>query len=140
MTWIAVYFTILLINYFPLFRCTSPYPPPDSEIQALNDLYVSTNGIYWTYKPVSTNGQEWNFSTAVVNPCDDWQGVFCIPHPTMANYSTVVDLKLDNYNLTGPIPTQPDSVCDGAKFPLLMISYQTKQLCWSTIYSVFSQY
>jgi hypothetical protein len=55
---------------------------PSSEIQALQDLYISTGGSKWLWKPpYIVFGHPWTFSsTNQKNPCSTvypWQGVNC---------------------------------------------------------------
>eukprot|EP01039_Chlorochromonas_danica_P007880 gene7880-8692_t len=84
-------------------KSSSALPPPSSEeITALRDLYYATNGYNWTWLyPLSTYGNKWDFSTEVVNPCDDWQGVTC---QNGSAGSFVRKLELVSYNLTGSLP------------------------------------
>lgn len=83
---------------------SSTLPPPSpEEITALRDLYDATNGNSWTWLyPLSTYGNKWDFSTEVINPCDDWQGVTC--RNGSAGPSYVGKLDLASYNLTGSLP------------------------------------
>lgn len=71
---------------------------PNATVAALQDLYTSTGGTHWTWRPPS-QGEVWNFTAAVVDPCDGWQGVVC------SNYTGYIySLTLVNYNLTGTLP------------------------------------
>ena len=60
------------------------------EHEALYDLYLSTNGIYWTHN--------WNFTSKVDGLCHCY-GVTCDE-----DHGYVVVLDLSNNNLTGTIP------------------------------------
>ncbi len=75
--------------------------PSQSEVNALYDLYISTQGIKWKWKSVSVYGNIWNFTGTSVNPCgSDWQGVVC---DTVG--STVVGVYLKEYDLNGTLPS-----------------------------------
>lgn len=84
---------------------------PQSEIQSLHDLFMSTVGENWKWKPL-TSGFHWNFTTAynesegqyfVCDPCGDqiWQGLECESEGTIQHISSLI---LTGYNLVGPIP------------------------------------
>lgn len=71
---------------------------PNSEMQALFDLYNATNGANWTCcSPAGTVA--WNFSTINADPCkDDWQGIKCL---TVASQYSISSLSLTNRYLNG---------------------------------------
>jgi Leucine-rich repeat (LRR) protein len=73
---------------------------PRSEIDALHDLYESTNGGSWNWHG---ENDRWNFtaSTPCVGP---WQGVTC-SLVASAGYVHVLQLQLPGYNLAGIIPS-----------------------------------
>lgn len=74
--------------------------PPNTEIQALQVFYNALKGINWNWKyPEDQHGKVWNFTTAVVNPCDRWQGITC-----NTTNGHVIRVVLANYNLQGSIP------------------------------------
>jgi hypothetical protein len=74
---------------------------PDAEMSALEDLYYSTNGDNWRFRPVVTDGLHWNF-TGYHNPCiEKWQGLQCIEHN---NDQYIFSIDLDYYYLNGTIP------------------------------------
>ena len=83
---------------------------PDSEWNALFDLYNATNGKEWHWrtldlldkKPV---GIPWNFSDpALNNPCvDKWQGISCSFSSPYEHYN-IVGIDLPMRNLTGTLP------------------------------------
>lgn len=78
--------------------------PSTTEIQALETLYTSTNGVNWNWKPASV-GKQWDFSGSSPNPCDSWQGIVCLPtNPTNNNTCVVSILTLDGYDLVGSLP------------------------------------
>jgi Leucine-rich repeat (LRR) protein len=92
----AIYLVVEIVFLFVL----SNSQFPESQYEALNALYTSTGGSYWTWNGI---GNKWNFSDPNVNPCtDDWQGVVC-------NYSPgfgygIQGLQLSVHNLTGTVP------------------------------------
>jgi len=70
---------------------------PFSERQALQDIYVSTNGAQWNYDSSST-GTHWSFDDPAVNPCAErWYGVHCV-------YNHITSFSLIGTNLIGTIP------------------------------------
>jgi Leucine-rich repeat (LRR) protein len=72
---------------------------PQSEIDALHDLYQATNGVVWNWHG---RGNKWNFTAP--NPCaDNWQGVTC-SQAVSAGYLHVLDLLLQGFGLAGAIP------------------------------------
>ena len=87
--------------------------PPISEVNALYDLYQATDGENWAFrKNYSEFGIPWNFTNIKSqNPCSlvsPWQGVNCTTTTsgTGGNISTTISsLHLDEYNLTGIIPS-----------------------------------
>lgn len=73
-------------------------------MNALHDLYISTNGSQWNWEVqnITASGIPWNF-TADANPCtDDWQGIICT---IMSGAYHVKSLQLKRHNLQGPIPS-----------------------------------
>lgn len=77
-----------------------------AEWSTLEDIFSTTFGIYWIWKPIA-DGNHWNFTDYQFNdPCGGrWQGVSCacsLP----ANNCTISDLALGNYNLSGQLPTK----------------------------------
>jgi Leucine-rich repeat (LRR) protein len=98
-----VYFSLFNILFPALVIATSPPPPSQSEINALHDLYTSTNGENWSWRQNTTKyGSIWDFNTQPVNPCDDWQGISC--GLLQSGQTAVEALYLPSYNLTGSIP------------------------------------
>jgi len=71
---------------------------PDYELQALKDLYDSTDGDNWVW-----TGNHWDFSDAAeANPCDGgntWQGIYC------SDYYHVTYIELTRCNLVGSLPS-----------------------------------
>eukprot|EP01032_Pedospumella_encystans_P009844 gene9844-11557_t len=78
---------------------------PASEMNAMYDLYNSTNGKGWRWHDALSEGIPWNFSdTTLNNPCvDRWQGVNCNFSSPFENYH-VIELSLTSYNLIGTLP------------------------------------
>lgn len=86
----------------------SPINIPQSEVNALRDLYVSTNGEFWLQF-----GVPWNF-TGEHNPCvEGWEGITCqCSHPaetlfpfTLFPYYTA----FDTYYYDDAIETTPNN-------------------------------
>lgn len=80
---------------------------PSEELEALHDLFVSTNGQYWDWRtPYLEYGYPWNFNTPQENPCSSskpWQAVNC--SSTCENSPcSIVALQLSNYHLNGTLP------------------------------------
>jgi len=72
---------------------------PDSEYEALRELYRTAGGDGWAWKPLSS-GNVWDFSV-YQNPCDQkWQGLNCTVFAPQ-NTSYVQELVLPGYNMTG---------------------------------------
>ena len=92
---------------------------PVHELEALESLYNSTNGKFWTWRNnsvvgnmtvvnVTGGGAIWNF-TSDANPClEHWQGVVCYSNCTVdASANCLVrSLELVEFNLSGSIPPQ----------------------------------
>ena len=73
---------------------------PDSEMNTLKDLYFSTDGDNWRWRPV-TEGLRWNF-TGHHNPClEKWQGLQCVD---VNDQPFIYSMILNFYYLTGTIP------------------------------------
>jgi Leucine-rich repeat (LRR) protein len=102
----------VLAIYLLLYNCGKPmilisvatvlastlYP---AELAALQDLYLSTNGVSWKYHLGPLVGSKWNF-TGDANPCTQrWQGITCI---LSAPYYHVRTISLANFNLRGSLP------------------------------------
>ena len=73
-------------------------PLPDYQLQALYDLYTSTNGDNWVYGIV-VPGIPWNFTTTPYpDPCGDhWAGLSC-------NICEIQGINLVEMNLDGTLP------------------------------------
>jgi Leucine-rich repeat (LRR) protein len=69
------------------------------QTAVLYSLYTSTNGEKWDWRKI---GKIWNFTEEPVNPCDEWQGVFC--EDIGNGYGTIVAVELSEMNLKGPLP------------------------------------
>jgi hypothetical protein len=74
----------------------------ETELEALQDIYVATSGQNWVWPP-DTAGIPWNFTGNDVNPClANWQGVNC----TYAGDSCYINaLTLRSHNMVGPLPS-----------------------------------
>ncbi len=73
-------------------------PLPDYQLQALYDIYTSTNGDNWVYGIV-VPGIPWNFTTfPYPDPCGDhWAGLSC-------NICEIQGINLVEMNLDGTLP------------------------------------
>jgi Leucine-rich repeat (LRR) protein len=89
---------------------------PGYEINALYQLYNSTNGADWEYQGTGTH---WAF-TPTANPCaDGWAGITCIlPYPYTTNY--INQLNLQQFNLQGSLP---DAIGNFHHMSLLVLNY-----------------
>jgi hypothetical protein len=81
------------------------YNIPSYQIDALEDLYNSTNGWNWNWKePERLFGSKWYFSEANPNPCvEGWQGITC---STVCSRTScgVIEIVLGGYDLDGTLP------------------------------------
>ncbi len=78
---------------------------PLNQLQALSDLYYTTNGDHWLWLTCTNH---WNFTQSDPNPCiQKWCGVTCNIQNT-----TVVKLILLNYGLKGTITASIDQLID----------------------------
>ncbi|RYH23648.1 hypothetical protein EON65_17670 [archaeon] len=95
---LVIVFALLVIFY-----CSAQPNIPKSELNALQDLYTTTNGEFWSWvQPNGTDihGVPWNFSQPSPNPCyEDWQGVDC-GNCTVSSCH-VEALSLKQHNITG---------------------------------------
>lgn len=89
------------------------------ELQALQDLFVSTHGAEWTWMESSaTNGYPWNFSLPDPNPCNPehrWQGLGC-NNPCTTNPCSITFVSLGEFNLRGTIPDSIGNLTDVETF------------------------
>jgi Leucine-rich repeat (LRR) protein len=100
--------------FFSLCDAVVVNPLPNAQLDALQDLYLATNGVSWLWRPVeSSNAVEWNFKTVLgetPNPCSPiWQGLNCSSECSSTNrsvykYCTLTALELPRYNLSGTLP------------------------------------
>eukprot|EP01032_Pedospumella_encystans_P015660 gene15660-17898_t len=75
---------------------------PESEYNALYDLYNATNGADWIW--TASLGNEWTFADNA-NPCaENWQGLICY---NTTGPNNVLSITLSTMNLVG---TLPDSI------------------------------
>ena len=84
---------------------------PGSEMSALYDFYIATNGAEWASASPSATGVPWNFlDPNVSNPCtSNWQGIYCsFPAPYL--YYHVTRIVLPSYNLAGTLPDTLDAL------------------------------
>lgn len=83
---------------------------PNSQINALEELYASTAGASWTWQ--SSSLPQWDFINEPINPCSTnamtWQGISCDNSPSYCLSSTnlcnIIEISLIQYNMTGPLP------------------------------------
>jgi hypothetical protein len=76
------------------------------EIEALFDLYKSTNGVHWSWlRENRIDGYQWNFTSNPINPCDEnhhWQGITCdVDAQTTPASCHITALDLEEYSLHG---------------------------------------
>lgn len=80
---------------------------PQSEYNALHDLFISTGGNDWTWTlPVTVNGFPWRFDN-VSDPClNQWQGIACRCTKDLFNNTKCIteSISLAEMNLAGSIP------------------------------------
>lgn len=79
---------------------------PPAEMEALQDLYTSTDGDHWRWvTPYSdTNGYPWNFA-AGANPCTDlWQGITCANHTATQEFYHITSILLIKMRMIGTLP------------------------------------
>jgi Leucine-rich repeat (LRR) protein len=91
----------MLITLFnAMYRVMAVPNVPTYELQALQDLYDSTNGNEWYWRPLEP---QWSFAQHV-NPCAPvWQGITCtLPSPGTIYY--IEKILLSGYNLNGTLP------------------------------------
>jgi hypothetical protein len=81
---------------------------PESERDALYDLYNSTNGHSWNFYGY---GSPWDFNDPYSNPCTQyWEGLYCSSWFSDSYYTYhIVELSLSYRSLIGTIP---DSIGD----------------------------
>jgi Leucine-rich repeat (LRR) protein len=106
------------------FACAFPNISPNLpswEIEALSDLYTSTQGPHWHWN-VSKQGIHWDFA-GNPNPCaDDWSGLKCSPVVNVdgVDYLFVVALALPAHGLNG---TLPESIGYLAQLEVLYLAF-----------------
>lgn len=78
---------------------------PVEEMNALHDLYNSTNGANWLWSDNPSDGIKWNFtSPSTNNPCTEgWQGIDCTFISPYQFYH-VHGITLPVFNLVGNLP------------------------------------
>lgn len=97
----------LLAFVFVIFLCASGNTLPSYEWDALQSLYLATNGDQWVWP--SAEGH-WNFTSYIYNdPCEDgWLGVQCAY--ISDSYSSVIALDLSSYGLDGVLPGELENL------------------------------
>ena len=96
--WMLSFFLLIFISneYILLLNASCP-GIPTSEYNALEDLYDNTNGQFWIW---SAGEVKWSFDNCE-DPCiNNWGGIECD-----TNNSTILEISLSGYNLTGLLPT-----------------------------------
>jgi hypothetical protein len=67
---------VLLLCYVVKF--VTSFTIPESEYNALQNLFDSTQGELWKWKNTMLFGSPWDFSNATSDPCiNQWQGLTC---------------------------------------------------------------
>lgn len=91
-------------------KCTANIPL--HEYEALEYLYNSTNGNFWTWDVEEDEGVKWNFTygretSTHPNPCKlNWQGILCQPNITQENFNdtcNIYGIFMFYHNITGPL-------------------------------------
>lgn len=83
---------------------------PDSELNALQELYISTGGENWNWDEQAALGTIWNFSQPDPNPClQNWQGIVCDCRSIQCHVAT---LHLSHYGLNGTLPNSLDQLTE----------------------------
>lgn len=81
---------------------------PLPQYNALKSIYLSTNGYEWSWQPIESAGNYWNFTNSN-DPClNNWQGVKCNKECSEEAFSTcyLVSLNLTAFNLNGVLPLE----------------------------------
>ena len=87
-------------SHYPTVMPTSCQVLPTTELEALHDIYDSTNGQFWDYSVAhAENGIPWNFSQPDPNPCaQSWAFITC-------HRCYVEQLLMVSANLNGTLPS-----------------------------------
>ncbi len=87
-------------THVPTVMPTSCQVFPTTELDALHDIYDSTNGQFWDYDVAhAENGIPWNFSQPDPNPCaQSWAFITC-------QRCYVRQLLMVSANLNGTLPS-----------------------------------
>lgn len=116
----------------------APSPLPCSispeELNALESLYNSTDGVNWLWRPSQfKKGTAWAVPAQVSDPCNsNWQGVTC-QLTTSVGICYVEQLKLSLYNLNGSLPSEI-----GLLTGLTMLDFANNKLCNSITSQLFT--
>lgn len=117
-TMIVLWFLILVGILNSVIVFSSAYSIPDSQYDALQDLYNSCDGDNWRWYR-NNHSIPWDF-TDNSDPCiDNWEGVGCACAVTSTIVCTVVELELIRHRLRGDIPS---SISDLSTLVLLDLS------------------
>jgi Leucine-rich repeat (LRR) protein len=107
---VDVYRIVAMLIFVFLFATSIASAVPLSEISSLYNLFTSTNGIAWDWRPIQIFGPKWIFNVSDVNPCSTngryWQGIECNSTPEMCQISScsITSLSLTGYGLIGDLP------------------------------------
>jgi hypothetical protein len=85
---------------------------PSSEVDALEAIWLSADGLFWDWQEPSDAGAVWHFEAPAgtsINPCSDggipWQAVVCSPQDIDCSLDTVechiAIIDLMYYGLSG---------------------------------------
>ncbi len=100
---VLLYIWALLWSCFLSFSHSLSCSISSTELDALQSLYISTNGQQWQWKDGKT---QWSFPAPLTAPCSqNWAGVSCKQSSTNNSVCSVDILSLPLYNLAGPIPS-----------------------------------
>eukprot|EP01032_Pedospumella_encystans_P007830 gene7830-9338_t len=76
---------------------------PQHEMDALYDLYMSTDGPHWNWFDFNASGRVWFFNSSS-DPCAQrWQGLLCSQVPSNGHFN-VIGMDLNLHLLVGEIP------------------------------------
>lgn len=111
----------VLVAFLCVLIRTNQSNVPLEQVQALESFFYGANGTYWVWDyPTTEFGNIWNFSTAIVDPCDNWQGVQC--SISVDGNATIANITLAEYNLSG---TLSDSLVNISSLHTLALDFNS---------------
>ena len=109
-----MYFDPCVFSVFLFLVIITPgFCVPRPELAALLDLYESTGGDRWNWRPELVAGPQWNFSDSSRDPCSYmmqvWQGIQCNYNAsfcaTNISACSIITISLNAYALNGTLPS-----------------------------------